>query len=156
MLSGTRIRLCTEQDLPRVAALFARWEAEGSVHGLRAETPEQLRPRMGGFFLVAEAGAEIVGFVIAQAKAEPACVLPAGRPHLEIQDLYVVSAHRRLGIGGRLLGAVMDAAAKAGLSGFTLYSASRDWQAAFRFYERFGFRMWAFQMYKDGLCDSAT
>ena len=148
--SGIQVRPCTNNDLSCVATLFARWQAEASVHGLQAEIAEELRPRMGEYFLVAQAAEGIVGFIIGKVQTQPLCVLPAGRPYLEVKDLYVAPEHRRQGIGKALLLALFDAAAKAGVGGFTLYSASKDWQNVLGFYEKAGFRMWSFQMYKDG------
>ena len=62
------IRLCHIADLDAVAGLYRQWEAKGITWGLTAETVEDLRARLGPFFLVAERGGEIVGFIAGRAR----------------------------------------------------------------------------------------
>ena len=142
------IRVCAEEDLAEVAALYQRWQEEESVYGLRAEPAERLRQRMGDFFLVARADGKAVGFAIGSPGREPFCIFPDGRPYLEVEDVYVAPDFRGRGIGTALVKSLMDAATEKGISRFSLYSASRRYQEAVRFYERFGFEVWAIQMFK--------
>ena len=142
------VRRCTEDDLVEVAALFERWQHEDAVWGLRAEPVERLRTRMGEFFLVARSEGRVVGFAVGKVDREPFCVFPAGESYLEIEDVYVAPEHRRRGVGAALVESLLKAAEAGGIPRFHLYSASRDWQRSMRFYERFGFRVWSFQMFK--------
>jgi len=142
------IRLCGEGDLAEVAALFQAWQDEDAVWGLRAESVEQLRARLGPFFLVARVAGRAAGFAIGAVDDEPFCIYPNGERHLEIQDVFVARDFRSRGVGSALVSALMRAAEEQGIERFHLYSASRDWQRSVKFYERFGLKVWAFQMYK--------
>jgi GNAT superfamily N-acetyltransferase len=148
------IRRAQEEDLGTVAALYRRWEAEGITWGLTAESAENLRTKLGPFFLVAERGGQIVGFVagqVHQASAAPPdnlAVFPGGADYLEVEDLYVVEHARRAGIGTRLVEGVLEAARRQGIERSTVFSATKDTTKITRFYERLGYRPWGIQFFK--------
>jgi len=148
MSSGVEIRACTKDDLVEVAGLFQAWQDEESVWGLRAEPVERLRGRMGEFFLVARVDAKPAGFAIGKVDTERFCIFPEGSPYLEIEDVYVAPDFRNRGIGTALVESLLGAATAKGISRFHVYSASKHWKQSAKFYERFGFRVWAFQMFR--------
>ncbi len=148
MAANVEIHLCAETDLVEVAALFEQWQSEESVWGLRAESAERLRKRMGEFFFVARAEGKTVGFAIGKLDTERFCIFPDGRPYVEIEDVFVAKGSRGRGVGTALMEALIAAGTAKGVAGFHLYSASRKWQHSVKFYERFGLQVWAFQMYK--------
>jgi GNAT superfamily N-acetyltransferase len=137
-----------------VAGLYRQWEAEGITWGLTAETVADLRAKLNPFFLVAELGGEIVGFVagrVRRAYAAPPdnlAVFPGGATYLEVEDLYVVEHARRAGIGTRLVERVLAAARGQGIKHSTVFSATKDTAQISRFYERFGYRPWGVQFFK--------
>ena len=148
------IRLCQDGDLDAVAGLYRRWEAEGITWGLTTETVEDLRARLGPFFLVAERGGEIVGFVAGRVRLASAAppdnlaIFPGGAAYLEVDDLYVAAHVRRAGIGTRLLARVLEEARDQGIEHSTVFSATKDTAQISRFYERFGYRPWGVQFFK--------
>jgi ribosomal protein S18 acetylase RimI-like enzyme len=148
------IRTCSDEDLGAVAGLYRQWEAEGITWGLTAETAADLRANLGPFFLVAERGGEIVGFVagrLRHAGAGPPdnlAVFPVGAEYLEIEDVYVAPDARRAGIGSRLVQRVLGEARERGVDRSTVFSSTRDTAAITRFYERLGYRAWGVQFFK--------
>lgn len=149
-----RIRLCRDEDLDAVADLYRQWEAEGITWGLTAETVQALRAKLGPYFLVADDGGAIVGFVagrVRRAGAAPpddVAVFPGGADYLEVEDLYVAEHARRAGIGTRLLERVLEEARGRGIEHSTVFSATKDTAQISRFYERFGYRPWGVQFFK--------
>ena len=137
-----------------MAGLYRRWEAEGFSWGLTAETAEELRARLGPFFLVAERGGEIVGFVagrVRRASAAPPddlAVFPGGADYLEVEDLYVAAPARRAGIGTRLVERVLAEARGQEIEHSTVFSATKDTAQICRFYERLGYRPWGVQFFR--------
>ena len=148
MAANVEIRPCTQDDLAEVAALFERWEQEGAVWGLRAEPVERLRERLSEFFLVAREGGCVAGFAIAKLDTERFCIFPDGKPYIEIEDVYVAPEFRSKGVGTALLESLIAAGSAKRVAGFHIYSASKHPARSMTFYERFGFRTWAFQMFR--------
>jgi ribosomal protein S18 acetylase RimI-like enzyme len=138
-------------DLPSVADLCRQWAAENLTRGYRADSEEELAPRLGDCFLVAAAVGRIVGFVIGQIKPTKDNEFVEGvlddRPsYLEVQDLYVAQGLRSRGIGTRLLTELLARAKKAGVGNSLVYSANRDYRRTAAFYEKVGFEMWHIHM----------
>ncbi len=148
MAEDVEIRRCTEADLSDVAALFQAWQDEDSVWGLRAEPAERLRGRMGEFFFVARVGGRAAGFAVGKLDDEPFCIYPNGETYLEVEDVFVAADFRGRGVGTALMKSLIAAAESKGIPRFHLYSASKRWQHSAGFYERFGFQVWAFQMFR--------
>jgi GNAT superfamily N-acetyltransferase len=149
-----RIRRCRDEDLDAVAGLYRRWEAEGITWGLTAESVEDLRAKLGPYFLVSERDGEIVGFVAGRvrhagaAPPENLAVFPGGAAYLEVEDLYVAEDVRGAGIGTRLVEHVLEAARSEGIVHSTVFSATKDTAQISRFYERLGYRPWGVQFFK--------
>jgi ribosomal protein S18 acetylase RimI-like enzyme len=146
------IRPATEADLAAVAELHRLWEQEGTVRGLVADTVEDLRAQLGPLFLVAETPAgRIVAFavgIIRRAGPKHAAALRPGTRYVDLYSLYVAARWRRRGLGSRLVKAVLEGAERAGVHRAMVYSCAVDWRRAAEFYERHGFHMWGFQMFR--------
>jgi GNAT superfamily N-acetyltransferase len=132
-----RIEPARTDDLAKLArvelaanALFAGRGVAGVVAGDATSHEELSHALAAGLLWVARAGdGEPIGFALVE--------LVDGRAHLE--EIDVDPAHGRRGVGRALLDAVVDWAARAGLSAVTL-TTFRDipWNAPF--YARAGFR----------------
>jgi GNAT superfamily N-acetyltransferase len=148
------IRRCRDEDLDAVASLYRCWEAEDVTWGLTAETVDVLRTKLGPYFLVADYGGAIIGFVAgrlrraAAAPPDDLAVYPGGADYLEVEDLYVAKPARRAGVGTRLLERVLAEARSRGIERSTVFSATKDTAQVIRFYERFGYRPWGVQFFK--------
>ena len=121
-----RIRPTSAADAPQVAALELAifpdpWSAEGIAEVLR--TPSCL-----GF--VAEAGGEVIAYILARWVADQA----------EILNLAVSPDHRRGGLGGALLDQAMDLLRRRGAREVFLEVRVSN-EAARRLYEARGFRV---------------
>jgi GNAT superfamily N-acetyltransferase len=149
--AGMVIRPAKLIDLASVAALSVQWSAQQITRGYRPDTPEALRARIGDYFLVADLGGRVVGYVIGEVRATAGNefvenVLDDRPEYLEVQDLYVDVEHRGHGIGTKLMRAVLAAAEHRGVAGSLVYSANRDYLRTARFYERLGYDMWHIHM----------
>lgn len=145
------VRPANEDDLDSIYALYEEWREEDITPGIYAANAEALKPSLGPFFLAAEGEDRILDFLLAtRREAVPGQMpdLPQGEPYLEIEELYVRQGCRDQGVGTRLMEAFLDAAREHGLVHAYLYSSSRDWRRFIGFYERFGFRFGAMQMYR--------
>ncbi|MGE5672764.1 MAG: GNAT family N-acetyltransferase [Mycobacterium leprae] len=132
-----------------VQALTAAFEAEGSCFGETAATEAELQAHLGPYFWVAEADGAVIGFAYGTVKtSEGMAVIPAGQRYIEVDELYVLPAHRDGGVGGRLLDALLEQASADGVERSFIYSASRDWRRVTDFYGRHGYQMWFVGMYK--------
>ena len=150
-MTEATVRLCREDDIGRVAALYGHWESEAITWGLVADTEGGLRAKLGPFFFVAEDASEIVGFVAARVvHAAPGdlAVFPDGGDYLEVEALYVAERTRDSGIGTQLMERVLQAAKCEGIEHATVFTATKDIPRIVRFYERLGFRPWGVQLFR--------
>jgi ribosomal protein S18 acetylase RimI-like enzyme len=141
------IRECRREDLEAVAAIEREVVEEEAIYGYRpAQDPGA---KLGRYFLVAESGGSVVGFLFGAIKVnDDMVVLPAGAKYLEIEDLHVTRDARGSGVGGRLLDRALELAAESGVERALLYSASKRLDDVIRFYRRHGFRTWNVAMYR--------
>ena len=142
-------RAATEDDLEPVASLYRQWEREGSTRGLIADTSEDLRSRIGPYFIVAYLAHQITGFAVAREASEYVCVFPAGASYLVLDDLYVHPDHRGHGIASAIVTAIMESGKQRGVGRFITYSANKDWERTLEFYGKFGFGVWSFALFLD-------
>ena len=117
-MDSIAIRTCRPSDLPDVQPLFDDLYAHQEHH-----EEEPLADRMSEFFLVAEEGGQIVGFVIGQRRATVNLkdemgkdAFPNDSEYLEVQDVYVVPARRGRGLGTKLMKALLDRARESGVT----------------------------------------
>ena len=83
----------------------------------------------GAECLVAEAGGEIAGFILADHVGD----------HAHINTIDVLESHRRRGLGSRLLAATEEALARSGVRTVKLETATTN-PAAVAFWQRHGYR----------------
>ena len=74
-------------------------------------------------------------------------MIPVGEQYLEIDELYVNSALRGSGIGGKLLARLTEIGRKSGVKYFNGYSATKDFHGILRFYRHHGFEPWYLEMF---------
>ena len=143
------IRDTVHADVARVHALCAAWEGEAITYGMVTTPAETLEAQLGPYFLVAEEGGEIVGYVTGSVHASDGmAVIPAGAAYLEIDEFYVIPERRSQGIGRRLLDTLLARAEAAGLEYQLVYSATKDLRRVLHFYEQSGFQSWCVQLFR--------
>jgi GNAT superfamily N-acetyltransferase len=146
------IREARHDDLARIRALAETWAHDGESLGLVPTPSETLADHLGACFFVAADGDAVVAFVYGASRvtdeAESA-VFEAGSTCVEIEELYVLPAHRSAGIGAQLLDAVVDWAKQHGVRYLSAYSATRDVDRVLRFYRSCGFKSWSVQMFRE-------
>jgi ribosomal protein S18 acetylase RimI-like enzyme len=143
------IREALTTDAPVIYRLQRRMSEENGIYGFVAETVEQIEKAINPYFLVAETGGEMIGFISGDVSAgDGSAVVPPGEKYLEIENLYVAPEFRKQGVGGRLVDEALTKARRNGAAYATLYSASKDARGILRFYERHGFKSWYVQMFQ--------
>ncbi len=143
------IRQAAKDDVPAICRLQQRWFEEGCVYGFVPDDAEQVEAALSQYFLLAEAGSEVIGFISGSAQTSGGtAVIAAGESYLEIDNLYVAPEFRRRGVGGELVDRLLAQAREAGLAHAVLYSAAREIHSVLRFYERHKFQSWYVQMFQ--------
>jgi ribosomal protein S18 acetylase RimI-like enzyme len=121
---------------PRLAGMPARstdesWARRRAVYIESAKAP-------GTFVLAAEADNELVGYAFVTVSAGYSS-WNSGEWQAQLETLSVAPAMRGKGVGERLLAAVCERLAKAGIETISLSAICAN-EGAHRFYERHGFR----------------
>ena len=149
-MKPTLIRQAAESDLQAISRLQQGWLEERSVYGFTPESVEQIRAALGPYFMVAEAGGEVVGFISGSVRSAigMAAIIPEGASYLGIDNLYVSPEFRGRGLGSDLLTRSLARAKEQGVSYALLYSAAKDIHSILRFYEQHGFQTWSVQMFR--------
>ena len=143
------IRQAVKDDVAAICRLQERWFEEGSVYGFTPGDAEQVEAALGTYFLVAERGGEVIGFISGAAHvSEGMAVVAAGEGYLEIDNLYVEPEFRGRGVGGELVDRLLAQARENGLAHAVLYSAAKEIHGVLKFYERHKFRSWYVQMFQ--------
>src|SRR5215213_4547163 len=107
-MEQVRIRACTADDIDGVIALERQWEQEEIAYGdfnpMSRKAYVTILERFPAYFLVAESGGQLVGYIHASSDREKWVeVIPEPEPYLEIEDIYVQPDFRDRDIGGALL-----------------------------------------------------
>jgi|SRR5215213_8547738 len=143
------IREALKTDVPIIYRLQQQMFEEDAIYGFVAEAVGQIEKSINPYFLVAETGGEIIGFISGDVYVgDGSAVVPQGEKYLEIENLYVAPEFRKQGVGGRLVDEALTKARRDGAAYATLYSASKEVHGILRFYERRGFESWYVQMFQ--------
>ncbi|HEX8250477.1 MAG TPA: GNAT family N-acetyltransferase [Pyrinomonadaceae bacterium] len=143
------IRPAVKRDVPFVFRLQQRMAEEDGIYGFAAETVEYLEKAINPYFLIAESGGEIIGFINGDiCLSDGLAVVPKDEKYLEIENLYVAPEFRKQGVGGGLVDEVLLKARKDGAVYATLYSSVKNLRGILRFYERHGFQSWSVEMFQ--------
>jgi GNAT superfamily N-acetyltransferase len=143
------IRAATSRDLPAVVQLSDAWVREETTYGQTAPGYDWFADRLAHYFFVAVVDGDVVGYSQGEfhnSDESVTAVLPIGTPFVEITSLYVAADRRRLGLGGRLLDAILDAAKRDGVDRSLLFTGTKDVLSIARFYARHGYDGWGIQM----------
>ena len=132
------LRAAEPRDLDAIVALIAELAEFEQLTHLLEVTPDKLAPHLFGPRPVAEcAVAEVAGEVVAFALFFTNFSTFLARPGLYLEDLYVLPAQRRCGLGRALLEHLGRLAAERGCGRFEW--SVLDWNAnAIAFYEKLG------------------
>jgi len=135
------IRAAAEADVPAIAAIYADAVQTGTASWELAPPDEAtMRERMrsilgGGYpYLVAVDGGSIAGYAYASAFRPR-----TGYRHTVEDSIYVARAARGRGVGNALLGALIDACAKAGYRQMVAVIGGRDELPSIRLHTAHGF-----------------
>ena len=139
----------TDEALAALIRLSQDWEAEGSCHGYRANTREDIE---GNRIFLAEAGGEVVGYLFGhrELSQKATSIMPDGTPVFEIEELYVVPARRGQGIGKALFAFAEAAVAGDGDAEYLMLStATKNHRAILHFYlDEVGMQFWSARLFK--------
>lgn len=148
-MNAVLIRESQEKDLAEITLLQQTLAEEDLIYGFVSVSEGSLKEKLGPYFLVAEVGERIVGFVYGRVQeSKGLAVIPQGESYLEVEDIFVKKEFRDQGIGGKLLDQVIKVAKTQGVERLLVYSASKDIDGVLNFYRHHGFKPWYIQMYK--------
>lgn len=145
------IRAATTDDIDAICTLYECVAEEGVAWGLVASSREEIREQLGPLSLVAELDGHVIGYAAGSIHVNDgryAAVTVAGERYLEVDDLYLATEFRNIGIGGRLLEALVDAAKAEGVTRVHVVSTTKDHDSVLRFYRRHGFQPWGVQLFR--------
>ncbi len=150
-MEQVRIRTCTLSDIDSVIALERQWEQEDIAYGdfnpLSREAYVSILERFPAYFLVAESGGQLVGYIHGSVQRDkPVEVIQ--EPYVEIEDIYVQPGFRDRDIGGALLERLFEIAGQEGIQRFIVGTLSKETDRILTFYRSHGFTAWRIQFFK--------
>jgi ribosomal protein S18 acetylase RimI-like enzyme len=150
-MEQVRIRTCTLSDIDSVIALERQWEQEDIAYGdfnpLSREAYVSILERFPAYFLVAESGGQLVGYIHGSVQRDkPVEVIQ--EPYVEIEDIYVQPGFRDRDIGGALLERLFEVAGQEGIQRFIVGTLSKETDRILTFYRSHGFTPWRIQFFK--------
>lgn len=105
------VRKCQVTDIDKVIRVMEEWEAEEITPSFIPSSRGELLARMSPYFLVAEIGGTILGFIQGRVKkAESSRIVEEGREYLEVDAIYVPPEARGQEVGSRLLKGLVEKA----------------------------------------------
>jgi GNAT superfamily N-acetyltransferase len=131
------VRPAEREDLPALLCLYRELHADDPVvdEATAEAVWDQMTAQPGRTVLVADDGGAVVGTIDTFVAAN---LTRGARPILFVENVVVAAAHRRRGVGRRLLDAAKEIAGSAGCYKIQLLSAADPPAPAF--YESNGFR----------------
>ena len=146
------IRSCTHQDIDSIFELDKLWDEEGVAYFFTDISRDDFLAdfeRFKEYFLVAESGGQIVGYINGSARAnEKVEVLPKQESYLEIENIYVKSEFRNWHVEGDLLEGLLAIAEQNAIKRFALNTITKDMDRILMFYRRYGFKPWSLDLFK--------
>lgn len=145
------LRLAAAADIDEIYALYERVAAEGVAWGLVAPSGDAISAQLGPLSFVAVLNGQVIGHAagtLHTSDGHYGAVTPAGERYLEVDDLYVAQAFRGMGVGGRLVEALITAARGEGIVRVHVFTSTKDHDRIVRFYRRRGFQPWGVQLFR--------
>lgn len=143
------IRECRDEDLKKVVSLQHQWAEEDITYGFVPADQQYLATKLGRYFLVADLNGEITGFVYGSIhEAKDMAILNNGQQYIEIEDIYVSSNARSVGLGSLLLAKILEVAKENGIERSLIYSSTKDMDNIIKFYRKHDYKTWYIQMFK--------
>ena len=137
----------TEDVMARLIALSRDWAAENSCWGYRENRREDIE---GNRVFIARDGNETLGYLFGHAfcSKDMRSVMPEGSPCFEVEELYVVPAHRSQGIGKALFQCACEALRNEA-DYVVLSTATKNARAILHFYlDELGLEFWSARLFK--------
>jgi ribosomal protein S18 acetylase RimI-like enzyme len=152
-MKQVHIRACIRNDIDGVIALERQWEQEEIAYGdfnpMSREAYIAILEHFPAYFLVAESDRQLVGYIHASVQhGNPVEVIPADKPYVAIEDIYVQPDFRDRDIGGALLERVFEIAQQEGIERFIVGTLSKETDKILKFYRSHGFTPWRIQFFK--------
>lgn len=137
----------TPDILNALIRFSADWEAENSCHGYRGNAREDIEGRR--IFLAKQEG-EIVayGFGLLEEAERENSIYPKGTKLFELEELYVIPAMRKQGVGKALFSFIEEKVSDQAEM-LMVSTATKNHKAILHFYlEEVGMEFWSARLYK--------
>ena len=133
--------------LETLIAMSRDWEAEQSCHGYRANGRADIE---GNRIFLAEEDGAVLGYLFGHLSRseKQSSIMPDGTAFFEVEELYVVPAHRSAGIGAALF-AYAEGAVQADAEFILLSTATKNARAILHFYlDVADMQFWSARLFK--------
>lgn len=137
----------TPAVLESLLRMSADWAAENSCRGYYPNGESDIQ---GNRIFLALEGETPVGYLLGHmARAERAStVMKENTPFFEVEELYIVPAHRSKGLGGALF-RYAEQCVRSEAEYILLSTATKNWKAIFHFYiEELDMEFWNARLFK--------
>lgn len=137
----------TQDVLETLLRLSGEWEEEGSCHGYRKNERADIE---GNRIFAAVSENEMIGYLFGHCeKAKTTTsIMPEGTPYFEVEEVYVRSEFRSLGVGRKLF-AYVEQAVASDVTYIMLSTATKNWRAIAHFYlDELGMEFWNARLFK--------
>ena len=137
----------TPMVLDVLLKMSADWAAENSCRGYY---PNELSDIQGNRIFLAMDGETPLGYLLGHMShsERSSTVMAADTPFFEVEELYIVPAHRSQGLGSALF-RYAEAQIKQEAEYILLSTATKNWKAILHFYiEELGMEFWSARLFK--------
>lgn len=149
---GYLVRPAGTDDVRAVVGLSKLWADEGCTIGYvpLIEGDKHLQSWLdGGYYFVCEHSGVVIAYAAGVVKIGKNAIFESdGERYLDVHEVFVHIDHREKGVGDSLMEALLSRSESEGINRSMVGSNNMDWLRTYRFYERYGYRMFSIQMYK--------
>lgn len=134
--------------LEKLTAMSADWAAENSTYGYYQNDRSDIE---GNRIFVAEQEGMLLGYLLGHAETakRASSIMTDGTPYFEIEELYVVPAHRSAGIGGAIFRFAEQTVKAEGMEFLILSTATKNYKRILKFYiDELGMDFWSARLFK--------
>lgn len=138
----------TDAVLAELIACSRDWEREGSCHGYRENTAEDIAGNR--VFLARDDRGQLLGYLFGHRELakQDSSILRRGQPCFEIEELYVRPAFRSQGVGGQLFRCAEETVQDE-VDVLLLSTATKNFRAILHFYiDELGMEFWSARLFK--------
>ena len=137
-----------DELLEKLIAMSRDWAEENSTYGYYANDRNDIE---GNRIFLAERDGALLGYLLGHREEakRASSIMEDGTSYFEIEELYVVPAHRSKGIGGALFRFAEQTVRQEGIGFLMLSTATKNYKSILHFYiDELGMDFWSARLFK--------